>query len=114
VIRVDGRRDEILRLHDARGREVPVMPLALCTAVEEGSGAHRFQVVQTAPRALRVRVEPQSGKAGIAERVKAVLAQFLARQGLGGISTRIDVGKVAAHPVSGKFRQVWREKPHHA
>ena len=114
AIRVDGRRDEILRLHDARGREVPVMPMALCTAVEEGSGAHRFQVVQTGPRALRVRVEPPSGKAGIAQRMKVVLAQFLARQGLTGISTRIDIGKVAAHPVSGKFRQVWREKPRHA
>lgn len=111
VIRVDGRRDEILRLHDARGHEVPLLPMALSTAVEEGSGAHRFQVVQTGPRALRVRVEPPSRQPGIADRVRDALTQFLARQGLGGIAMRVTTGKVSAHPVSGKFRQVWREKP---
>lgn len=114
VIRVDGRRDEILRLHDAQDHEVPVLPMALCTAVEEGAGVHRFQVVQTAPRALRVRVEPPSRRPDLKARVKDVLTQFLARQGLTGIAARIDIGKVAAHPVSGKFRQVWREKPRHA
>ena len=64
--------------------------------------------------ALRVRVEPPSRRPDIKARVKDVLTQFLARQGLTGIATRIDMGNVAAHPVSGKFRQVWREKPHHA
>jgi len=113
VIRVDGRRDEILRLHDAKGHEIPVMPMALCTAMEEGSGVHRFQIVQTGPRALRVRIESPSRRSNIAARARDVLAQFLARQGLTGIATRIDLGKVAAHPVSGKFRQVWREKPRH-
>ncbi len=113
VIRVDGRRDEILRLHDARGREVPLMPMALCTAVEEGSGEHRFQVVQTGPRALRVRVEARSRSRDSAARVKESLVQFLARQGLSRITLRVDTGEIAAHPVSGKFRQVWREKPRH-
>jgi len=106
VIRVDGRRDEILRLDDARGRDVPVMPMALCTAVEEGTGEHRFQVVQTGPRALRVHLEPRRRGPG----VKDALARFLARQGLAGIAIRVETGAIAAHPVSGKFRQVWREK----
>lgn len=109
VIRVDGRRDEILRLHDRKGHEVPVMPMALCTAVEEGTKEHRFQVVQTGPRALRVRVEPASLSRDAATRVKEALVCFLARQGLTGISMRVDAGTIAAHPVSGKFRQVWRE-----
>ena len=110
VIRVDGRRDEILRLDDARGRDVPVMPMALCTAVEEGTGEHRFQVVQTGPRALRVRLEPRRRGREAAAGVKDALARFLARQGLAGISIRVETGVIAAHPVSGKFRQVWREK----
>ena len=114
VIRVDGRRDEILRLHDSRGHEVPIMPMALCTAVEEGSEVHRFQVAQTGPRALRVRVEPASRLRDGPARVKEALVQFLARQGLTRISMRVDSGAIAAHPVSGKFRQVWREKPRHA
>jgi phenylacetate-coenzyme A ligase PaaK-like adenylate-forming protein len=111
VIRVDGRRDEILRLDDARGHDVPLMPMALCTAVEEETGEHRFQVVQTGPRAVRVRVEPASRSKDPAGRVKLALAKFLARQGLAGISIRVEAGTICAHPVSGKFRQVWREKP---
>ena len=110
VIRVDGRRDEILRLDDARGRDVPVMPMALCTAVEEGTGEHRFQVVQSGPRALRVRLEPGRRGREAAAGVKAALARFLARQGLAGIAIRVETGAIAAHPVSGKFRQVWRER----
>jgi hypothetical protein len=46
--------------------------------------------------------------------VKDSLVQFLARQGLTRISIRVETGGIAAHPVSGKFRQVWREKPRHA
>ena len=106
VIRVDGRRDEILRLHDDRRREVPVLPMALCTALEEGSGVHRFQVVQAGPRAMRVRVET----AADAARVRRALDRFLVDQGLSGVSVRIETGAIDAHPVSGKFRQVWREK----
>ncbi|MBL0141632.1 MAG: phenylacetate--CoA ligase family protein [Betaproteobacteria bacterium] len=113
VIRIDGRRDEILRLHDLKGHEVPVMPMALCTAVEEGSEVHRFQVVQTGPRALRVRLEPASHSRDAAARVKESLVRFLACQGLARISMRMETGQIAAHPVSGKFRQVWREKTHH-
>jgi phenylacetate-CoA ligase len=111
VIRVDGRRDEILRLHDAKGHEVQVLPMALCTAIEEGSGEHRFQVVQTGPRALFVRVEPGKGSRNVPSRVRNSLAQFLRRQGLAGVAVRLHEHRIAAHPVSGKFRQVWREKP---
>jgi phenylacetate-coenzyme A ligase PaaK-like adenylate-forming protein len=110
VIRIDGRHDEILRLHDAKGLEVPVLPMALCTAIEEGSGAHRFQVVQTGPRALKVRVEVPAGSRAPPALVRRTLADFLDGQGLPGIVVRVAAGRIAAHPVSGKFRQVWREK----
>ena len=111
VIRVDGRRDEILRLDDAKGHDVQIMPMALCTAVEEGAGVHRFQVVQTGPAALRVRLESASRPRNSGARVKDVLAQFLARQGLTHVAIRVESSEIASHPVSGKFRQVWREKP---
>jgi phenylacetate-coenzyme A ligase PaaK-like adenylate-forming protein len=110
VIRVDGRRDDILRLRDAKGHEVPILPMALCTAVEEGSGAHRFQVVQTGSKALRVRVEPAPRTRRTTARVQTALRRFLESQGLADVSARFSTGKVDAHPVSGKFRQVWREK----
>lgn len=111
---MDGRRDEILRLHDSKGHDVPVLPMALCTAIEEGCDEHRFQVVQTAPRSLRVQVESARGARDVAARIRNALTQFLGRQGLAGVAVRVQEGKIAAHPVSGKFRQVWREKPRHA
>lgn len=105
-VRVDGRRDEILRLADGEGRRVAVMPLALTTAVEEGAGVHRFTVEQTGLRKLLVRVE--GGGTPAQARVRKALAQWLASQGLPGIAITVQAGRLAAHPVSGKFRQVFR------
>lgn len=105
-VRVDGRRDEILRFANAEGERIPVMPLALTTAVEEGSGVHRFQVEQTGPRRVHVRVEG-GGEKAIAK-VRKSLTAWLDRQGLPGIAVTVQPGRIAAHPVSGKFRQVYR------
>jgi phenylacetate-coenzyme A ligase PaaK-like adenylate-forming protein len=106
-IRVEGRRDEILRLRDAQGHSVPLMPLALCTAIEEGSGLHRFQVEQVGPRRLVVRVEGGGERAHA--KLKKSLADWLAAQGLPGIAIAVQAGRLVAHPVSGKFRQVFRK-----
>jgi len=106
-IRVDGRRDEILRLLDTQGERVPVMPLALSTAIEEGAGVHRFQVEQVGLRRLHVRVE--GGGARSLAKVKKALADWLIAQGLPGISITVHAARLAAHPVSGKFRQVYRK-----
>jgi phenylacetate-coenzyme A ligase PaaK-like adenylate-forming protein len=105
-IRVDGRRDEILRLLDGEGRRIAVMPLALSTAIEAGTGVHRFQVEQTGLRKLHVRVE--GGGAQALSQVRRTLADWLAGQGLPGIAITAQAGRLSAHPVSGKFRQVFR------
>ena len=63
VIRVDGRRDEILRLHDERGREVPVLPMAHLHGGGGGLGRAPLPGGAGGPRALRVRVE-QRGRDG--------------------------------------------------
>jgi len=106
-IRVDGRRDEILRLLDGHGNRVAIMPLALSTAIEKGAGVHRFQVEQTGPRRLHVRVEG-GGERALAK-VRKSLSDWLGAQGLPGIAIALHAGKLAAHPVSGKFRQVFRK-----
>lgn len=105
-VRVDGRRDEILRFADAKGERIPVMPLALSTAIEEGAGVHRFQVEQTGPRRAHLRVEG-GGEKTLAKARKALVA-WLETQGLPGIAVTAQAGRLAAHPVSGKFRQVFR------
>ncbi len=111
VIRVDGRRDELLRVRGAGGREATILPMALTTAIEEATGEHRFQVVQAGSGELRARVEPEAHGRGAGARVKAALVAFLASQGLAGVRVRVEAGPVRANPASGKFRQVWREAP---
>jgi hypothetical protein len=68
---------------------------------------HRFQVEQTGPRRLHVRVEG-GGERALAK-VRKSLSDWLAAQGLPGIAITMHAGKLAAHPVSGKFRQVFRK-----
>jgi len=106
-IRIDGRRDEILRLLDADGERIPVLPLALSTAIEEGAGVHRFQVEQVGLRRLHLRVEGAS--AAVLAKARKALADWLAGQGLPGIAITAQAARLAAHPVSGKFRQVYRK-----
>ena len=89
VIRVDGRRDEILRLHDAQG---PRGAGAAHGAVHGGGGGRggaplpgradrgRGRFACAWSRRRRSRDAPA--------RVKEALAGFLARQGLAGISMR--------------------------
>jgi phenylacetate-CoA ligase len=120
VICVEGRRDEILSLKNSRGRSVPLLPLALCTVVEEGAGLHRFQIIQTAPSALSVKIECPTRKTQGLERkrVGAVLKAYLATQGLSNVKTTCEVAELASSPVSGKLRQVWKksqpaDKPKH-
>ena len=106
-IRVDGRRDEILRFAGAGQREIAIPPLALATAVEEGSGSHHFQAIQCGPRRMRLVVE--GGTRDSRSAAKAALLRYLRDQGLEGITIVLEAGPVAANPVSGKFRQVYRE-----
>lgn len=110
VIRVEGRRDDILRLRDAGGAERVVVPLAIATVVEEATGLHRFQVVQRGEARLSVRVDCAAGEwAAASRRVRAALVPWLASQGLGNVVLEVRRAPVLSDPVSGKFRQVWRE-----
>jgi hypothetical protein len=70
-------------------------------------------VVQTGPRTVKVRVDAPAQSRASPARVRAALSAFLSRQGLAGVTARVSTGRVDAHPISGKFRQVWREKAPH-
>ncbi len=112
AIRVSGRRDDVLRLRAADGREVTVLPLAIGSVVE-GPSVQRSQIIRTGPTSLRVRLEPRPGAdAEQAWReVSARLRAYLADLGL----TDIDVVHGSEPPEqsgrSGKFRQVVAEPP---
>jgi phenylacetate-coenzyme A ligase PaaK-like adenylate-forming protein len=110
TVRVEGRSDEILRLKAGRGR-VSLLPMGIATVIEEEARVHRFQVVQTAPGALEVRLEPAPGAGDREERarVKRVVGGYLARHGLPDATLAVKRTPLEASARSGKFRHVWRE-----
>ncbi len=108
AIRVQGRRDDVLRLQGVDGRMVSVLPLAIGSILDETPGVHRSQLVQTGPASvlLRLDLEPGMHREQVWSRVRSSLAEFLTAQGLADI----DIVRASEGPqtsaTSGKFRQV--------
>jgi phenylacetate-coenzyme A ligase PaaK-like adenylate-forming protein len=108
AIRVEGRTDEILRFRAEDGRLVPVLPLALWSVLKETPGLHRFQVIQTGERQLKIRLEAGEGETQVVwRRVQERLSAFLTRQNLPGILLELAAEPPRRDPRSGKYRHVW-------
>ena len=113
VIRVEGRTDDILAFPAADGATVRVPPMALATVVEETPGVRRFQMIQTAPAALSVRLEvaeshqPDVVWAAVEQR----LATYLGGLGLSHVTVLRAAEPPQLNPRSGKFRHVWAAEP---
>jgi len=109
AIRVEGRRDEILSLQAANGEVVHLLPMALATIIEETPGVRRFQVIQTAPATLRIRLEVLPGADGpqVWEILADRLRDYLSSQGLPSVQIQKAPQPPQRDPVSGKFRQIW-------
>jgi len=113
ALRVEGRSDEVLGLRNANGERVELLPLALTTVVEEHAGAHQFQILQTAPDALGVRLQMPSG-AGYAplwRKVERALRAFLDAQGLPAVALHFEPGPLERSEASGKLRRVVAARP---
>lgn len=112
AIRVEGRRDDVLKLTSADGRVISVLPLAISAALEAATGVHRSQLVQTGPSALRLRLEHEARVDGEAVwgNVVANLHAYLADQGLANVALVRAHEPPVQDPRSGKLRQViaWR------
>lgn len=108
AIRVEGRRDEILALRTPDGRTVQLLPLALSTVIEEEAHVHRFQIIQTGPETLKVRLEVPAGADARAawHHVKRCLQGYLTAHGLHDAVVKHDPAPLKQDPLSGKFRQV--------
>jgi phenylacetate-coenzyme A ligase PaaK-like adenylate-forming protein len=107
AIEVQGRADHTLVLHDARRREVRLLPLALATVIEEGAQVTRFQLLCTAPDRLELRFEPGEPDVDAAfGRARGALTAMLATHGLGNVR----VARGRAPPLrtgrSGKLHRV--------
>jgi phenylacetate-coenzyme A ligase PaaK-like adenylate-forming protein len=112
VVNVEGRTDEILRFESANGQTISVLPLALWAIINETPGVLRFQAVQTALGALKIRLETKlaADEAETWGKVEARVREYLQKQGLGNVTILRATEAPMRDPKSGKFRNVWAEK----
>lgn len=105
VIEVQGRSDDMLRLHGGGGRVASLLPLALTTVLEEQGGVVDFRLVQTGASALRLELGARHDAADAVRSCDALRA-WLATQGLGRV--RVTAHRVGGFAVgrSGKLQRV--------
>jgi phenylacetate-CoA ligase len=108
AIRVEGRADDILYLRSAEGRIVAITPLAIASVLEQVRSLHCFQVIQTGPATLTVRLEAEPGvdRGAVWRALRDRLSRYLGTQGLADVVLVKAKQAPAIHPRSGKFRQI--------
>jgi phenylacetate-coenzyme A ligase PaaK-like adenylate-forming protein len=108
AIRVEGRRDDVLALRNPSHRQVCLPPLALTTVVEEALPGHAYQIVQTGPAELTVRlaIEPVAVRKSAWPAVAEALSGYLRQQSLPNVRLLLDAQGPVADRRSGKIRQV--------
>lgn len=108
AIRVAGRRDDVLRLHDAEGRVVKIPPLAIGAVLDETPGVRRGQIIQTGPATIQLRLEREAD--ADLERawsdVTANLSAYLSAQQLANVVLVRSDEPLRHGAQFGKFRQV--------
>jgi phenylacetate-CoA ligase len=109
AIRVEGRRDDNVVLHDS-DREARIPPMALTTVLEEATDVHRFQIVQHGPECLLLRFSAGNRERAFRAGAKA-LHHYLAAQGVAGTRIVLDDREPVPDARSGKLRQVIVEAP---
>jgi len=107
AMQVEGRSDDVVTVHAADGRPVRLVPLALTTIVEDAALVHRFQIVQSAPDRLELRLmaidRARAGAAAI-----TALREYLDHHGLANVKVHLARGEPQPEPEErgGKLRQV--------
>ncbi|QIN85421.1 phenylacetate--CoA ligase family protein (plasmid) [Rubrobacter tropicus] len=111
AIRVQGRAADVLTFPaDHTGRDagrVAVAPLAFGTLVDRTPGIELFQVAQTAPATLRVRLRPAAGAdpESVWRAVQDEITRLLASHGLGHVAVERAAEPPEQSP-GGKYRTI--------
>ena len=110
-IQVEGRKDEILHFRSSSGKSVPLLPIVLATVVEETPGVGSYQLLQTGPAHLSIRLEAAPGHDrtrtgnGVADRLR----EFLSAQGLEEVVVYVTEERPVRDPAGGKLRQIFAD-----
>jgi phenylacetate-CoA ligase len=107
VVSVEGRCSDTLMMPLARGGTCAVVPLALETILEERAHVHDYQVVQTAPSTLKIRLGADAADSGAA--VRRALRAYFRAMGFADVSLQVADDPPARDRASGKLRRVVRE-----
>ena len=105
ALEVAGRRDDVLRVPSLRhkGETVSLLPMALCTVVEEQCGLFDFQLQQRDDHTLVLRVPQDGAEARAAiDRCRGALQDFAAAQGAEPILVLGELGCPVPRGRSGK------------
>jgi phenylacetate-coenzyme A ligase PaaK-like adenylate-forming protein len=105
AIRVQGRSADVVSFQNTRGEEVAIAPLAF--EVDHVPGVEQFQIIQTTPTTLRVRLRRAAGADAekVWEEVRNDIALVLSRHQLDGVT----IERAEESPEQsrgGKFRTV--------
>lgn len=105
TLEVGGRRDDVLRVPSLRrkGETVSLLPMALCTVVEEQCGLFDFQLQQRDTHTLVLRVPHEGEEAhAVIDRCRDALQHFATAQGAEPIHVLGEVGVTVPRGRSGK------------
>ncbi|HEY3506462.1 MAG TPA: phenylacetate--CoA ligase family protein [Actinocatenispora sp.] len=107
AVQVQGRAADLLTFPSDRGEPVTLSPMLFGTLLDRVGGIGQYQVVQTAPDALRVRLQPADGADAdqVWQRVREEIAHLLAEHK----ATDVTVDRANEAPrrePGGKFRRI--------
>jgi phenylacetate-CoA ligase len=107
AIRVQGRAADVLTFPAVGGAPVAIAPLAFGNLLDRTPGIARWQIVQTAPTRLRVRLRPAAGAdpERVWQGVRTDLTRLLADHGLGHVTVE-RATEAPAQSLGGKYREV--------
>jgi phenylacetate-coenzyme A ligase PaaK-like adenylate-forming protein len=107
AIRVQGRAADVLTFPNGHGEQVSLSPMLFGTLLDRAPGVEQFQLVQTAPATLRVRLRPAVGTDAerVWQAVRGEITHLLTEHEAGGITIERAEEPPQQAP-SGKYRRV--------
>ena len=111
TLEVEGRCDDVLDFHDARGRPLVLSSLALATVLEDEGGVFDFDLLQARDGALRLTLHgPAAAQRRLAH---SALQGWLRGQGVADLRLVTRAVRAAGRRgASGKRCRILRDAPH--
>ena len=102
-LEIEGRTDDTLLFDNG----VKIAPMSLYKILEEVKPIRRFQLIQTAPKELELRLVSDEKDVAFAEAERELLS-FFAEKGIEDLTITLSDLPPQANPISGKFKHICR------